>query len=420
LTKNLSLKIIAVLFAVGLWLISININDPYQSKSYSVTVQLQNLNTMVNAGKYVEVADDSDEITVSVRASRTVMDSFSASNIIATADLNEIDEQGQVPIKLSTTKTSSDKIESVRSDRQYVRVNVEDIYKVQKRIEIVTKNEPESGYILGKASTEQNALKISGPESVVSTVAKAVVTVDLDGATDDLSMLLPIELYDEDGGRISDSRLTTSIDEVQCVATILATAQVPVNIEIKGEAAAGYGYTGIVESDPAQVTIAAKSSQIRSITSINVEEPLDITNATDNVEVTVDLRKYLPDGVSLADSSFTGKAKLTAYVEKKVTRTLELDADRIELVNLPENTEGQIHISETSLSVELTGLESVMNELDEAQIRAYIDAADYMEEHQLTALDEGSYTMDIVLELPDGVSIEGEADLQGRVTITKK
>ena len=63
-TNNLRLKIIAVLFAASLWMISININDPYQSKDYSVVVQLQNMNVMTSAGKYVEVLNDSDEITV--------------------------------------------------------------------------------------------------------------------------------------------------------------------------------------------------------------------------------------------------------------------------------------------------------------------------------------------------------------------
>ena len=62
LTNNLKLKVIAVLFAAGLWMISININDPYQSKDYSVQVQLLNMNVMTGAGKYVEVANDSDEI----------------------------------------------------------------------------------------------------------------------------------------------------------------------------------------------------------------------------------------------------------------------------------------------------------------------------------------------------------------------
>ena len=48
-TKNLNLKIIAVLFAAGLWMISININDPYQSKDYSVVVQLLNMNVMTTS-----------------------------------------------------------------------------------------------------------------------------------------------------------------------------------------------------------------------------------------------------------------------------------------------------------------------------------------------------------------------------------
>ena len=87
LTKNLNLKIIAVLFSVGIWIISININDPYQSKTYSVTVQLQNMAAMTGAGKYVEIMNNTDEISVSVRANRSVLDSFSAANILATADL---------------------------------------------------------------------------------------------------------------------------------------------------------------------------------------------------------------------------------------------------------------------------------------------------------------------------------------------
>ena len=174
LTNNLSLKIVAVLISTMLWLISININDPYQSKDYTVTVQLQNINIMTNAGKYVEVAQKSDEISVRVRGSRSVMDTFTASNIVAVADLNELDEKNRIPIKLTTTKTDGNKIERLHADQEYVIVTVEDLHKIQKRIEVVTKNIPQEGYILGKTTTEQNALSISGPESLVNTVGKAL------------------------------------------------------------------------------------------------------------------------------------------------------------------------------------------------------------------------------------------------------
>ena len=79
MNNNLKLKIIAVLFATGLWMISININDPYQSKDYSVNVQLLNINNLTSAGKYVEVINNSDEISVRVRGNRSVMDNFNVS-----------------------------------------------------------------------------------------------------------------------------------------------------------------------------------------------------------------------------------------------------------------------------------------------------------------------------------------------------
>ena len=148
-TNNLKLKIIAVLFATGLWMISININDPYQSKDYPVSVQLLNMNNLTSAGKYVEVVNDSDEISVRVRGNRSVMDSFSASNIIATADLNELDQNNRVPIKLSTIKTSGSKIESIRSNDTYLEVKVENIRKIQKNLEVVTKNVPDYAIVGG-------------------------------------------------------------------------------------------------------------------------------------------------------------------------------------------------------------------------------------------------------------------------------
>lgn len=412
LTKNLSLKVIAVLFAASLWMISININDPFQSKEYSVVVQLQNMNAMNNAGKYVEVVDDSDEIEVRVRGNRSVMDTFAVSNIVATADLNEIDENNQVPIKLSTVKTSGSKIESIRSEETHVTVKVEDIWRVQKRIEVVTKNSPEEGYMLGRTTTEQNALTISGPKSVVNLVSKATVALDLEGATDDVSMLLPIELYDSDGNRISDSRLTTSIDEVQCVATVLAVKEVPIILKASGNAAEGYSWNGKIESEPSSVLLAAKSSVLRTVSQIEITDAIDISDARANVVTIVDIRKYLPENTSLGDTSFGGRIEATAVIEKAVKETAEIDYDQIEIINLPENTEGTIEENEDKITIDLTGVESAMRDFEADNIKGYIDIAQYMNDNHIMKLEEGTYEVQIMFELPDGVWLDEEIEAQ--------
>ena len=365
LTNNLSLKIIAVLFAAGLWMISININDPYQSKDYSVVVQLQNMGIMTSSGKYVEVLNDSDEITVRVRGNRSVMDSFSASNIVAVADLSEMDENNRVPIKLSTVKTSGSKIESLRSADNYVEVKVENIRKIQKTLEVITKNVPEEGYILGKVSTEQNALRISGPESAVSVVDKAVVNFDLANATEDVSMILPVELYDVEGNRINDSRLTMSINEVQCMASVLTTKEVPVQVTTKGNVARGYGITGEIISEPATVTIAAKASVLRRLNTLEIPEGIEIQGAKENVTAIIDIREYLPENVIFADSDFDGNIKVTAIVEEIVTKEIEIGKEQIEIVNLPEKIKGEVGDIEDKIKVEISAYGSNENDANE-------------------------------------------------------
>lgn len=406
LTKNLGLKIVAVLFATCLWMISINITDPYQSKDYSVTVQIQNMSVMSAAGKYVEVADNSDKISVRVRGSRSVMDSFSTSNIVATADINEMDENNQIPIKFSTVKTSGSKIESIRSNDNYITVKVEDIKRVQKNIEVATKNTPAKGYILGKTSTEQNALRISGPESAVNMVSKVVVNFDLDGAKDDVSMILPIELYDKEGRKISDERLTTSIKEVQCVATILETKEVALVSDVKGEAAKGYGFTGELKYEPSTVLIAGKSSGIKNISQIEITEAIDVQNARENVTSVVDLKTFLPDNIVLAAASFDGKVKVTAVIEPEITKKFEMEVKDIEIVNVPEGKEAVLAEQGETTEVELTGFESVIQNFDEKELKAEVDILSYMASNNMAELKAGSYEMEFIFELPEGMWLE--------------
>ena len=416
LTKNLNLKIIAVLFSVGIWIISININDPYQSKTYSVTVQLQNMAAMTGAGKYVEIMNNTDEISVSVRANRSVLDSFSAANILATADLTEIDENNQVPIKLNTTRISGSKIESIRSDSTYVSLKVEDIRRIQKNIEVTVKNEPAEGYILGKASMEQNALKISGPESEVNKVAKATVTFDLEGATDDLSMLLPIELYDEAGERIIDSRLTVSIEEVQCTATILATKEVPLKFKVSGEAEKGYSWTGEVKGEPAVISIAAKSNILKNINYIDIPDAIDVSNAKADVKSLIDLKSYLPEGVSFVNPSFSGRVLVTAYVEPEINRRVNLESRRIQLINVPEGMEGKALLEDEVFELNFVGRQSLMAQFNEEEVLGYLDIQEYMSSHNLNELKPGTYVISLGFDLPDGIVLEENLEIEVEIS----
>lgn len=416
LSHNLKLKIVAVLIAAGLWMISININDPYQSKDYSVIVQLQNMNIMTAAGKFVEVVGNTDEISVRVRGNRSVMEAFTGSNIVATADIKEMDENNRIPIRLSTVKTVGNKIESLRANEDYLTVKIENILRVQKNIEIETKNEPAEGYLLGGTHTEQNALKISGPESIVNNLEKAVVSVDLAGAKDDVSMLLPIELYDKEGRRIIDNRLTTSINEVQCVASILATKEVPVVLVAKGTEARGYGFNGQVLLDPEKIVLAGKNNVLRNLREIRVEDALDLTAAKANVSTKIDIKEYLPDNVILADPDFNGQINGTAIVEKEVMTEYLYNDEDIVIENLPKEYKAEIDLKENILLLSLFSFGSKIETVSLEQVRITVDMGLYMEEKDLTKLEEKTYVVPAMVQLPEGIWMETEVKIPVKIT----
>ena len=406
LTHNLGLKLAAVFVACCLWLISVNINDPVTQRVYTVAVQLLNMNTLTNAGKYVEVLDDTDTIRVTVRASRSVFSDFSEKNIVATADVSEMTDGNRLPIALTTTKSDS-KIESIVADKEYVEVDIENIMKLQKRISVKVANEPAEGYLLGNISTDQNAVIISGPESIVSRIASTAVEINVDGAMSDVNITLPVHLYDADGREVDDTKLTKSISEVFTTASILQTKEVPLEYTATGTPQEGYVFSNKFIADPSMVTIAAKASVLKNISSIMIEDALDLDGATGSVTAEVELKKYLPDNTVLADTGFDGVANITAVVEEESIRTLNVPLENVTLTNIPEGYSAKLRGIEDSVQVKFAGLAVSVNELNENAITGTIDVGRHLELlEETTEIKGGSYYPRASFELPEYVYVK--------------
>ena len=414
LTDNWGLKIIAVLFSIVLWLIAININDPVTQDSYNVTVQLQNLNTLTSAGKYVEVLDGTDSIRVTVRGSRTVLSSFTEKNIVATADVSKMTSGNQVPIELSTTRIT-DKIESLRSDKQYVQLAVENISKQQIPINVKVQNEPGEGYIFGSASTTQNVVIISGPESVISQVAYAAVEINVDGATSDVNISLPIHLYDSEDELIDSSKVTMSMNEVYTTASVLLTKELPVICSVTGTLPDGYAMTGEIDCIPGTVTVAGRSSQVKNLTSLEITNAVDITGRDADVMTSIDIRDHIPDGVTLVGGNEAANVDVIVHIEKETTREFKVDYDRIHTTAVPEGLDIATDEEEDHLTIELQGLKSALDQVDENTIVGIVDVDKYMKAEKIEELNTGNYIMPVTFTIPDGTKVSREYKVRVKV-----
>ena len=101
-TDNLGLKIIAVIFAAFLWLIVVNLDNHVSTQTFSeVPVTIINEDIILSAGDTYQVLGE-EKVSVVVSATRQVRQKLTKEDIVATADIKEMDTStGLVPIKIS-------------------------------------------------------------------------------------------------------------------------------------------------------------------------------------------------------------------------------------------------------------------------------------------------------------------------------
>lgn len=418
LSRNWGLKIGSFLFAAILWLIVTNINDPVGTyKVYNVPVKIQNADLITNNGQVYEILDETDVIdTVTITAKRSVIDSLNENNVVAVADMNDLTSLNTISIRLSTNKYN-DKLDSIEGSIDSVRLNIENKKTKTLQLKTDTVGEVKEGYMLGEITTEQNLVEISGPESLVSQVKKAVVSVDISGFTNNIGTDSVVRLYDEEDKIIASNSIVKNISKVRVNVEILELKTVALHFSASGATASGYQATGEITADKDSIVIAGRAKVIDNISAVDIPETvLDITGARENVEVIVDVENYLPEGVILAESGFGGKVTATVMIEPTVEKTLTLRTEDIHIINMPEGYEGEIVGEEEQYEIVIVGLAANLSEVNAGTIQATVDMTAWMAEQGFEEISDEYYNVDVTYNLENNVSLKEDVIMKLRVT----
>lgn len=419
LTRNWGLKLVSFIFAAMLWLIVTNINDPVISKPFAdVPVTLRNTELITGKGQVYEVLDDTDVIdSVVIYAPRSIQSSLSESNIVAIADINDLTSENTVPIRLSTNKYNGE-LESIRGNIDSVKLNIENKQTRSFPIKVNVAGEVSEGYMLGDVSTEQNLIRISGPESVVSRITKAQAEVSVSGFTSLISGDVDIRLYDEKGTEIRSGNLDRSITKVRVNVDILEKKTVPITYQVSGVPADGYRLTGERTSTRNSVEIAGKSRIIQNINAIEIPEGvIDVTGAREDVTTLVDLKDYLPEGTIIAEDDFTGKINVTISVGQEMNRNFTVPVRNIHITGVPAAYEAEITDPEDTCTITLIGLPAELEEINVNTLEVTVDIAAALEEQGIEGMENGYYRIPVSVTLPEGSAVVWEeTEVQVHVT----
>ncbi len=415
LTHNLGLKILAVLFSVMLWIVATNINDPVQRRTYyRVPVTMTNTSAVTGSGKTYRVLDDTDEVTITVRATETMLDSIDREDLVAVADFSQMTEDNTVPITVSLSRYSKGDVEEISTNIDSVRLEVEDRIEKQLEIQLKTIGTAAEGYMAGTPVTDINAMTISGPESVVNQVDRAVAEISLNNVRTTLHITAAIRLLDEEGNEVTSSEIEKSATEVSVDVPVYEVKEVPIVYEHMGEPADGYQISGSRTITPETVRVAGRSSVIDALENITIPaEALDITGATRTQEITVNIREYLPADVYLADSTFDGNVTVTIPIQAVRYRDITLRSENIQLQNIPAGYEAVLAEGQ-DLTVTVYGLQEDVNQVNADTVLGLINVSNLFGAEGVT---EGTISAQAALTLPSGVRVS--SPLTVNVTISR-
>lgn len=405
-TNNLGLKFLALIGSFLLWLIVVNINDPIDYQTFTgVQVEIINADAITDEGKVYEILDNTNVITVTVTAKRSVLDTLSRENIRAVADLSEVTITDTVSIKLSTNKYNTS-IESIDSNTEYLRLNIEDIRRKQLVIDTVTTGEPAEGYLIGNVSSDQNLVRLSGPASVIAKVSSAQVVVDVSGMNENISTSADLRLYDEEGRLIMNDSITANIDSVNVNVSILATKTVPIVYQTSGTPAEGYDMTGEINGTPEQIVIAGPQGQLDKISVIEVPETaLNVTGQTGNMNVLLNIADYLPNGIILGDRSFSGSVSVEVMIEPIETEKIRIPQSDIRLENIPEGFEASIVEYDSENGISLRAITSKLEALEGTDWLGTVDVMEYLENQGIVEIVPGIYTIEAEFSVPEDIEL---------------
>lgn len=394
ITNNFGLKLLAALFAVILWLVVVNIDDPKISQRFSATVVIENAEYLTDQGKYFEVLDDTNTIVFTVTAKRSYIEKLSNTDFKAVANMENavIDNEsstGRVPIEVTALRYSS--LVTISKATQNLEIALDNLAQNQFIVGVETTGTLPEGCALGEVTVSPNLLKVSGPESVVNSIDHVTASIDVTNMTTDVVASVIPTLYDGDGNVIDKSDLSLNMSTVTVTVRILDTKDVSLIFNVTGTPADGYAYMDM-EYEPKTIAIKGTASSLNNVTAINVPETaLDISGARGDITQVIDVSEYLPGGVTIADQS-QAKVQVTVHIAQLSTKMINIFPSSIRVLNLPDGY--KLSFDTSVIRVNLSGMEEDIAALDTDNIVASIDAG------QLTP---GTHEVELVLDLDENI-----------------
>lgn len=361
--KSLIVKLICVLLSFILWMYISNVENPIRTIDMrDVTVELLNTDILSDNDLYIS-PDQSYTVDLKLEGATKDIYSVKKSDFTLKADLSGYalkKGENNIPVEVVNEPDGvTIKNKTVLSIKLTLEEGSEKSVKVSSNVKTSFKN----GTTQKGISVSPNSVKVSGPESLVSSVVSVVLQGEISDISKDVSQSFKLVPVDVNGNEVSGVEL--SEEKGKLTIDVGSEKQVTINAVYTGKLSDNLTLKSITLSKD-KVSIVGDSNVINLINEIDTEA-INLSNITESGNVNITLN--LPDGVSLADKD----DKITAYVEVEKKSNIDevitkkIDGVKVNLLG-KENTNLAYEVD--SVTVEVSGKTSEVSTLTAENIKA--------------------------------------------------
>lgn len=298
--RRLSLRLLALFFAVVLWVYVTNEQFPASQQVYNVPLEVK------NQADYLVMSGIPEYVSVRAEGLRSRLLVLRPSDIRASIDLSRVQE-GENTVQVAITSPPDVKIVQVTPG--VIKVSAD--RRVSKQMPVVAQlqGEPQRGYVAGQPAVSPATVTVSGPKKILDSMQQFTISVNIQGAAQNIEQNLPVTARHE---LVS---VTPRLVRVSVPVVPLPEKFVPVRVETTGQPAEGYRVERVLVS-PVQVRVQGEAALLAGLTAIPAE-PVDVSGAAASIERTV--RLLPPAGVILDSDTVQVQVVLQAAAQQSET-----------------------------------------------------------------------------------------------------
>lgn len=365
-------KVISILISVALafvfWLYVVTVVSPESDETYyNIPVALQNESILSERG--LMVTSDDPFVDLRLRGNRTDLIALNSGNITVIANVASIETPGTHKLNYTVSfpgNIAANGISVTKSDPGMVELKVE--AKAKKNIPVVLDygdSKVPDGFIADKENVELDfeSIEISGPQSVVDKITKALIKVDLDEQNQTLVGQFDYLLCDEQNAPVDAKHITTNANAINLTLKVHRVKEIDLKLNVVSGGGAT-AETAVIKVEPQKIQVSGSDKQLVDLNEL-VLGTINLGEIPGDTELTFPIT--LPEGVM--NQTGIVEVKVTVQFPNMATKTFQVT--NITARNVPAGMRAELITK--ALEVTVRGPSALIAAMKEKDVSAYVD-----------------------------------------------